>query len=186
MSKLHKAVKKGDFLTVRLLIEKEDFNIDLLDCDGATALHNAAFYGRKEIVEYLCNKKANVNLGNYIGYTPLMASTREGYLEVVQILLQNGSSVNQVNDEGFTALVFSSGYSKNTEVLLELIKSGADVNHITNTGGSSLLWATWFGMVDNVRLLIEYGANKKLVFNGKLLIDIAHEKGFQNIEELLL
>lgn len=185
MSTIYTLIKKGDLTAVRSIIEEGGIDIDTIDKDGATLLHNAAYAGWKEIVEYLCDNGVKVNIGSNNGYTPLMVSSREGYLDIVKKLLQSGANVNQSDDEGFTALIFASAYSMNSEVVWELIQAGANLDDTTKTGGSSLLWATWYNMTENVRILLENGANKDISFNGKKPIDIAKEKKFYKIENLL-
>ena len=104
---------------------------------------------------------------------------------MTDILLSSGAIVNHADDEGFTALILAAGYSMNPKVLDHLIEAGADLDKTTNTGGSALLWATWYGLLENVRGLVKAGANKELVSNGKCALDIAREKQLTEIEALL-
>jgi ankyrin repeat protein len=64
MSPLHeliKAIERGDLSQVRSLLEQHADLVHHRDEIGATALHYAAFEGRREIAELLLEKRADVN-----------------------------------------------------------------------------------------------------------------------------
>jgi ankyrin repeat protein len=78
-------------------------------------------------------------------------------------------------------------YNKTNAAKL-LIEAGADVNQVYHGGRTLLMWAVARENKDIVRSLIDYGGWKSLDkqnAQGKTARDIAHEKGFSEIEKLL-
>ena len=72
---------------------------------GRTVLHNAvSSRGRKEIVELLINKGANVNSKDVFGVTPLHLAALGGKTEIAKILIENGANINAKNKEGESPL----------------------------------------------------------------------------------
>jgi ankyrin len=62
--------------------------------DGYTPLHRAAGYGAPGPVEYLLERKANINADGGDGWTPLHLAARFGHLEVCRLLLERGANTN--------------------------------------------------------------------------------------------
>jgi ankyrin repeat protein len=66
---LHCASKKGHVEFARLLIEQLSDRLDIVDVNGNSALHLAAYGGHAEIVDYLLNRGCNSTLTNRWGLT---------------------------------------------------------------------------------------------------------------------
>ncbi|CAF4442200.1 unnamed protein product, partial [Adineta steineri] len=66
---LHCACKKGYDDLVHWLIEQKLANLDLVDFNGNSALHLAAYGGHTSIVEYLLNSGCDSTLRNRWGTT---------------------------------------------------------------------------------------------------------------------
>jgi ankyrin repeat protein len=64
---------------------------------GNTALLYAANYGYFNIVEYLIENGADVNIRNINGWTPLMYASRDGYFNIVKCLVENGAKLDIIN-----------------------------------------------------------------------------------------
>ena len=63
-------------------------------------LHDACRRGHIEIVEYLVEHGANVNVSDNDGITPLHDACRGGHKEIVEYLVEHGANVNvSDNDE---------------------------------------------------------------------------------------
>ena len=73
--------------------------------DGVeTALHDAAYYNRKEVVELLIGKGADVNMKREGGWTPFHDAARYGCKEIVELLIAHGADVNAKDKDGDTPL----------------------------------------------------------------------------------
>ena len=69
-----------------------DVNAKML---GNTALHWAAYHGRKEIAELLITAGADMNAqGSISGWTPLHFAARWGHKEIAELLIAAGADVN--------------------------------------------------------------------------------------------
>ena len=94
------------------------------DADGATPLHYAALHDRKNIVELLIDKSADVNAADYAGETPLHYAANG---DIAAILLSAGANVNARDNKGRTAL-HRAARSGQPVVIGFLLASGAEVN----------------------------------------------------------
>ncbi|XP_062513154.1 myotrophin-like [Corticium candelabrum] len=83
------AVKNGDLDQVKSLAPTVDLNKELIN--GRMAIHFAADYGQKDVIEYLITRKADVNIPDKHGITPLLAAVFEDHAECVRLLIQNGA-----------------------------------------------------------------------------------------------
>lgn len=83
---------------VSLLVKKGDVNT--INRNGETPLHNACWTGQIEIVQVLLDYGANSNMQNDHGETPLHWASRMGYYDVVKQLLQVGADPNIVGTSG--------------------------------------------------------------------------------------
>ena len=76
---------------------------------GSTALHEAAAFGNKEIVEHLLkNVKADANASDFKAVTPLMHASGSGYSIICLLLLQYGAKIDSCSAEEMTVLHFAS------------------------------------------------------------------------------
>jgi len=86
--------------------------LDKLDDDGWSPLHYASWYGRDEIVLYLTQQGASVNIKNPNGSTPLHFAAGCGRAAVVKILIENGSEKNVKDKEKMAPIDFAKSYKE--------------------------------------------------------------------------
>jgi len=101
---IHNAAKSGDLAKVKALLKVNPDLVSSKDNDGVTPLHLAAQNGRKDLVELLLAKKAEVNAKAINGWTPLHYAARDGHKDVVKLLLANKAEVDARNRNGVTPL----------------------------------------------------------------------------------
>ncbi|KAH8817550.1 ankyrin repeat-containing domain protein [Flagelloscypha sp. PMI_526] len=118
-------------------------------------LHVAAFEGKLEMVRFLIEKGADVNVGGRVYGTALQAAAFMGNLNIVRFLVEKGADVNPSGDKYGTALqaAISSG---SLEVIHFLLENGADVDA---DGGSALQASAYRGNIEIVDFLLERGAD---------------------------
>ena len=71
---------------------------------GATALHEAAWNGHKEVVELLLSQGADKNATDHEGKTVLHSAAWRGNKEIVELLLSKNAEINIKDKFGWTAL----------------------------------------------------------------------------------
>ncbi|CAG2112218.1 unnamed protein product [Medioppia subpectinata] len=93
------SLKNGDLDSVKELFEskKVDVNASL---DGRSAIHYAADYGHKDIIEYLIGKGVELNVVDKHGITPLLAAIWEGHTECVRLMIAGGAHKSGQTPDG--------------------------------------------------------------------------------------
>lgn len=139
------AVQKNDLEKVKALLKD---NPNLIESNdgffGGTPLRWAAFYGHKDIVEFLLTNKADVNAKDWTDGTPLMCAASTGHKDVVELLLANKSIVDARDNIGLTAL----HYANSAGVAEVLLTNKAEVDVKDKFGNSPLHYAARFGRSD--------------------------------------
>jgi len=150
------------------------------------SLDVASILGETEIVKKLLESGVDVNEKNEEGETALHIASLVNNVEIVKLLLESGADVNVKNTLGQTALHVASS-PNNVEVIKLLLEFGANPNVKTKKGGATPLhYASIFGKLEVVKLLIASGADiHTKTYSGKTAKDIAIEKGYQDIVEIL-
>ena len=64
------------------------------DFEGRSAIHFAAEAGDVDLIEFLLNKKVNIEALTVNGYTPLMWAAQNGQQEAIAYLLKSGADIN--------------------------------------------------------------------------------------------
>ena len=151
------AAERGHETVVRLLVERDDVDINAKDADGRTPLIWSAERGHEAVVWLLVERDGvNINAEDYEGKTPLMWAAEEGHEAVVRLLIErDGIDIDAKDCAGGTPLMWAAlyGYEAIVRVLVE--RDDVDLNPKDNQGKTPLMWAAEFGHETVVRLLIE-------------------------------
>jgi len=179
---IHEAASIGDIILVQRIIENGT-DVDSIDYyNNRTALHRAAISGRRDVVELLLAKGADIDRKDNDGRTPLDYALQNGHTEIAELLIAQGATVSsihvavQVGDlekvnafleqdadvnakdkQGKTVLFYAVEHNHKDIVEL-LIAKGADVNAKEDGGYTPLYYALWYGNKDLTTLLISKGA----------------------------
>ena len=209
MTALMNASAVGSDELVELLINA-GARVNEVDNDGRTAIFYAcrgydvcsfyinynSFYGYSfsesvEVVKFLIDNGADVNLKNNGGMTALMSASDVSH-ELIELLIKSGARVNEVDDNGKSALMYAIISSSDIEVVKFLIDNGANVNLKSNDGETALMNAYIRGNKELVELLINSGADVNLIdFNlkdnyGRTKLMEASKIGNKEAVELLI
>ena len=100
---LHKAVssqKAENVETIKTILEY-DANINLIDYNGWTALHHAAFKGDYEACVELIRNDANVNAYSTLIKTPIHLAANYNHPEIIHLLATNGANLEGISNDEF-------------------------------------------------------------------------------------
>lgn len=162
------------------MIDSEATLEDIYADKPVTPLMSAAYHGNIQKMEKIIKNGTDVNeKSTWGGETALMYASRNGKKSAVELLLQNKADPDiTTTSGGNTALIFAS-YFADPDIVHLLLKKGADPNIIPNTrdmlgNAPALVMAIEAGKIENVRLLLEYGA--------KLRNSLASAVGYNRID----
>jgi uncharacterized protein len=107
----------------------------------------------------LASPTLKIDAANAIGETALMMAALNGRLDWAKKLLERGA---QVQKPGWSPVHYAAS-GPSTEVLALLLDRGADLNARAPNGSTPLMMAARYGTEDSVKLLVQRGADKKLL-----------------------
>ncbi len=130
-----------------------------------------------EMIQFLIDHGADVNVQDRSGRTALMNSVADGDIkcpnvrkdfgniyfhlepnaEVIDLLIKHGADLDAQNRNGQTVLILAIS-GRQVEVAKDLIKRGADIHKETRDGATALHYAGYYDNPDIARLLIDNGA----------------------------
>ena len=144
--------------TLQALID-HGAHVDAKRKDGTNALMCACRTGQSEIVKFLLEAGADVNITNANGSTSLhVAIIGDCSNETLEKIVQQGAAVNAMGNRGKTALIHACESAKTESVKL-LLKKGADPNISDDKGYTSLHAVVSGRCTDNaLEDLITHGA----------------------------
>jgi ankyrin repeat protein len=91
---MHELAREGDVLSAEVIFDKGG-SIDTADDEGRRPLHEAAFFGRLDMVKFLTMNGALMDAAvNPFGYTALWFAVGQGHMEVVRYLLERGAHIH--------------------------------------------------------------------------------------------
>lgn len=99
------ACYSGNIEVAKFLIDHvKDINYK---SNEGTALAGLCIRYNKELVEYLLQKKANLNIADTTGTTPLIWAVKTGNEELVSLLLKYNAKKDQADNMGFTPFEYA-------------------------------------------------------------------------------
>ncbi|MDB5117168.1 MAG: hypothetical protein JWQ79_2660 [Mucilaginibacter sp.] len=151
-------------------------------------LFEAAAAGKFDVVAHLVFTHPEV-INEYTadGFTALGLACYFGQFEVARLLVLKGADVNLPSKNGYNVYpIHSAAADNHTNIVRMLIGSGAQVNVKQQAGITPLHSAAQNGNLEMLILLLENGALVNIrMEGGKLPADLAREKGFDDIAEIL-
>jgi ankyrin repeat protein len=155
-------------LTYDQLLKLIDDDVNYIDEEGNTLLHEACFLGCIDEVMLLTNNKS-INKENYRGQSPLQTACWKGNLEIVKFLLENGAYPNQKNRNGATPF-HKACQEGHLEIVKIMIKRVDNIDQEDDDGWSPFHAACASGNINIVKLLLDESnnvINKISIINNK-------------------
>eukprot|EP01084_Bolivina_argentea_P018415 34291_1 len=151
------AIAFGNIECTKLFI-KRGVNVDWKASKGLNALQLSIWKGYTNIVEWLIQANADINIKNDLGATPLMYAV-EGQLACTKILVNYKANLHEIDLSNRNALYYSCKYG-DVETTSLLLECNAQVNIKENDDGyTPFLVATSRNHLEIAKLLIKYKAN---------------------------
>jgi hypothetical protein len=152
-----KAAKFGDVEKVEALLKADPTLINTTDGEiGATALHWALIYGKKEVIKAILAYHPDVNRAEKHNGTPMHWAAHFDDAENVRWLLDRGAKIDHINQYGRTPLLVAARRGC-VNVAKLLLQRGADINARVKNGNSALHIAAANGHSEIIDLFIASG-----------------------------
>ena len=195
---LHKSVFISDFETTKLLINETKKQIGLGSTstltkfineksnEGVTALHYAAYKGKKEIFDLLIKNGAIIETVTNLGKNVLHMAAEGNQPSMIIYLITNFfQDILSMDENGSTPLHWAC-YSGSEQAVNFLIYLNAKIDAQDKEKLTPLHLAALSGNDKIVLKLLQKNANKNLSnAKGELALDLAKKKNFRRIVKLL-
>ncbi|OAR00377.1 hypothetical protein LLEC1_01002 [Akanthomyces lecanii] len=178
------AASQGCTEVLQVLVDR-DGTTEMPGGGNVTPLLAAARAGQTSAVQWLLERKANLEAKDYFG-TPLSWAIQGDFEAIAELLLRNGARLENAMMDGQPPLCWAAGNGRVALVRL-CIGNGANMEAADGMGKTPLCWAAAHGNEDIVRLLIGHGANIEAADRmGKTPLCCAAEYGNEDIVRLLV
>lgn len=183
---LHVAATYGQVDTVKLLLKRNDINIDQQRIDGFTPLLCAVEGKHRAATNALLQANADVNITTRKGWSALCYASQGSNTALVEELLRRKSDISKTINTGETALHIACRHG-GPKVVQVLLAHGADPMLHANTGQTPLHTACVSRREAIVKLLlVKIPYAHALLQTGRTPLHDACESGHAAIAKLLL
>jgi ankyrin repeat protein len=157
---IHKAVLSKDLKKKQALETIIDCkaDMDILDSNGWTALHHAAYTGDLDSASVLLMKGAKVDEFSNGGRTALHFAAAKNYTNIINLLIDKGAKIESADMHHATPLHFACKKGSYESVKL-LLRRGSNLHAIDHRNWSPLHYAAYNGFPKIVKLLLTWGTD---------------------------
>ncbi|BBU98035.1 ankyrin repeat domain-containing protein [Providencia rettgeri] len=185
------AAEQGQLEILKSCLEK-GVDINTTNRQGRTAIVNASLNKHYECVSFLINAGADINKQDQTCFNPFLLSCLNNDLTLLRIVLPAKPDLDLLTRFGGVGITPASEKG-HVEIVRELLeKTDINVNHTNFVGWTPLLEAIVLNdggkkQQQIVKLLLDHGANPHMTDKyGKKPLELAREKGYNEIAELLI
>lgn len=157
-----------------------------------TAITLASLHKQYECVEFLISAGADINKQDETCFNPFLLSCLNNDLTLLRLILPANPDLNVLSRFGGVGITPASEKG-HVEIVRELLThTDINVNHTNFVGWTPLLEAIVLNdggakQQEIVKLLLDHGANPHMTDKyGKKPLELAREKGYREIAELLI
>ena len=125
-------------------LEDQDFDLNIRDPKGQTALHLHAVEGDGDGLKALLERDFDINAIDKKGNTPLHLALKANEADLVSAMLDAGADPQAANSKGVTPLMLALAREADEEMaplIDRLIKAGADLKAQDASGTTTLIYA---------------------------------------------
>ncbi|AXO19131.1 TPA: ankyrin repeat domain-containing protein [Providencia stuartii] len=185
------AAEQGNLALLKHCLDK-GVDINTTNRQGRTAIVNASLNKHYECVTFLINAGADINKQDQTCFNPFLLSCLNNDLTLLRIVLPAKPNLDLLTRFGGVGITPASEKG-HVEIVRELLeKTDINVNHTNFVGWTPLLEAIVLNdggekQQQIVKLLLDHGANPHMTDKyGKTPLELAREKGYHEIAELLI
>ncbi|WP_333694464.1 ankyrin repeat domain-containing protein [Flavobacterium sp.] len=144
-------VRVNDYEGVQKAVKLNPDLVNQKSNEGFTPLILASYRGNLDMVKFLLDSGAQVNVGTSMG-SALMAATVKGHYEVVALLLEREANPDLTDSEGTTALMYAVQF-RNVALTKLLLLNKASKTLLDSKGKSAFEYAVFTGNEEIINLL---------------------------------
>jgi ankyrin repeat protein len=158
---IHEAAASGRMTHLISNLARDPELVNVYSEDGFQPLGLAAYFGHKEVAEYLIKAGAEINSPskNSLGVTPLHSAVAGCHYEIANLLLSAGADPNVQDSGGYTP-IHSAAQCNDVKIARLLIFGGANLETSSADGKQPLDIAQAAGN-DEVAKLIKAGITRR-------------------------
>lgn len=177
------AAKYNKLPILQKLVEHQA-DLNQVNIEEVTPLHNAVFHGHKEIVKFLLQqKKIDINKINKTGFTPFHSAVKNGDFALASLLFKAGAKIDTFTEQGYSPL--HSAVIENNIDLIKLIMNAlthVDINATNKLGYSIIFDAVNLRDEKIIELILskyqgkDFSSLNRFLNDGLTLMHLAAEK----------
>lgn len=152
-------LERADNATIKYLISQKGNDVNKMTHDGRTYIFWAAYKGNLEMVRYLLDEGARMDVLDTHGYTVMnfAASTGQVKTELYDLLLNNGAKIFDVDQNGASALLLSAPHANDFQLIDYFVSKGAEPPFLDSHGNGLFNYAAKGGDLDFLQKIIDRG-----------------------------
>lgn len=154
--------------TLKFMLEQPNINIDTPTHHLRTYLNWAAMRGYKELIQYLVERKSNINYKDSHGTTPLhsLAAAGNTDFELYEYMIKHGADIHIKNNSGANLLMLAAQKDQDGTLVAYLIEKGFKLTDKDANGNNLFYYAARGGNI----AMMKYLASKGITHDKNVLL----------------
>jgi len=155
---------KAPNTVIKYLLSKKGNDVNKLTHDKRTYVFWAAYKGNLELVKYLVNNKARLDLKDSHNFSPLTFAAVAGQTntEIYDVFINNGIDIkSDLDEKGANALLLLIGHLKDFKLVNYFTNKGLSLNDTDSHGNGVFSYTAYKGNKTMLELLLKKGVSYK-------------------------